>query len=238
VCSVNRHDEARALANMYLRADTFADLEHEDTQQGSFGMLFSKQYWRATLFTSGFWFCAVAPYFAIATFADSVLKQYGLGGGLAGGVGLSAVALAGVIVTFFLIDKAGRRVLTVPPQWLCAAFLAIIGFWAGAPAPVVLILFLLFSFFNAMYTTLTGVYPGEMFPTEIRGIGTGFAAAISRLGAGAGTFLLPVAVTSLGIGTSMLIAAAVALAGAGLSQWLAPETKGKSLSETAAGFSH
>jgi putative MFS transporter len=236
--SVNRHDEARALAHRYLGADTFADVEHEDTQKGSFGMLFSKPYWRATLFTSGFWFCAVAPYFAIATFADSVLKQYGLGGGLAGGVGLSAVALAGVIVTFFLIDKAGRRVLTVPPQWLCAAVLAIIGFWAGAPAPVVLVLFLMFSFFNAMYTTLTGVYPGEMFPTEIRGIGTGFAAAISRLGAGAGTFLLPVAVTSLGIGPSMLIAAAVALIGAGLSQWLAPETKGKSLSETAAGFSH
>ena len=34
------------------------------------------------------------------------------------------------------------------------------------------------------------------------------------------------------------MAAAVALAGAGLSQWLAPETKGKSLTETAAGFSH
>ena len=60
-----------------------------------------------------------------------------------------------------------------------------------APA-VVLILFLIFSFFNAMYNVLTSVYPGEMFPTEIRGIGTGFAAAVSRLGAGAGTFLLPI----------------------------------------------
>ena len=111
----------------------------------------------------------MTPYFAIATFADSVLKQYGLAGGLAGGVGLSAVALAGVVVTFLLIDKAGRRVLTVPPQWLCAVVLAIIGLWAGAPPTVVLVLFLVFSFFNAMYTTLTGVYPGEVFPTEIRG---------------------------------------------------------------------
>ena len=62
-------------------------------------MLFSKQHWRSTLFISAFWFCAVTPYFAIATFADSVLNQYGLAGGLAGGVGLSAVALAGVVVT-------------------------------------------------------------------------------------------------------------------------------------------
>ena len=67
--------------------------------------------------------------------------------------------------------------LTVPPQWACTVFLAIIGLWAGAPPAVVLTLFLAFSFFNAMYNTLTGVYPGEVFPTEIRGIGTGFAAA-------------------------------------------------------------
>jgi putative MFS transporter len=152
-------------------------------------MLFSKEYWRATLFISGFWFCAVTPYFAIATFADSVLNQYGLAGGLAGGVGLSAVALAGVVVTFLLIEKIGRRALTVPPQWLCAVVLAVIGLWVGAPAIIVLILFLVFSFFNAGYNTLTNVYPGEVLPTEIRGIGTGFAAAVSRVGAGIGTFL-------------------------------------------------
>jgi putative MFS transporter len=29
-------------------------------------MLFFRRYWRATLFISGFWFCAVTPYFAIA----------------------------------------------------------------------------------------------------------------------------------------------------------------------------
>jgi putative MFS transporter len=142
------------------------------------------------------------------------------------------------VVTFFLIDRAGRRVLCVPPQWLCALVLAIIGLWAGAPAPVVLILFLVFSFFNAMYTTLTGVYPGEVLPTEIRGIGTGFAAAVSRVGAGIGIFLLPMSMQTLGSGPTMLIAAGVALAGAGLSQWLAPETKGKTLTEAAAGYTH
>ncbi|MFD1211433.1 MFS transporter [Arthrobacter sp. GCM10027362] len=236
--SVGRKDEARALAAKYMPDDALDDLRHEDVRKGSFGMLFARQYWRSTLFISGFWFCAVTPYFAIATFADSVLQQYGLAGGLAGGVGLSAVALAGVIITFLLIDKAGRRVLTVPPQWLCGVVLAVIGLWAGAPAPVVLILFLVFSFFNAGYNTLTNVYPGEVLPTEIRGIGTGFAAAVSRVGAGIGIFLLPMSMESLGSGPTMLIAAGVALAGAGLSQWLAPETKGKSLTEAAAGYAH
>ena len=236
--SVGRKDEARALAARYMPDDALDDVQHEDVRKGSFGMLFSKEYWRSTLFISGFWFCAVTPYFAIATFADSVLNQYGLAGGLAGGVGLSAVALAGVVVTFLLIEKIGRRALTVPPQWLCAVVLAVIGLWAGAPAIIVLILFLVFSFFNAGYNTLTNVYPGEILPTEIRGIGTGFAAAVSRVGAGIGTFLLPISMENLGAGPTMLMAAGVAFVGAALSQWLAPETKGKSLSEAAAGYTH
>ncbi|GAB4100329.1 MFS transporter [Sinomonas halotolerans] len=237
--NVGRRDEARRLAHRYLiDAADMADVEHEDAKTGTFGMLFSRQYWRATLFTSMFWFCGVAPYFAIATFADSVLGRYGLGGGLAGGVGLAAVALAGVVLTVLLIDRAGRRVLTVPPQWLCTAILAVIGLWAGAPPAAVLALFLVFSFFNAMYNTLTSVYPGEVFPTEIRGIGTGFAAAVSRVGAGLGTFLLPTSMESLGSGPTMLIAACVALVGASLSQWLAPETKGKSLTEAAGTMAH
>jgi MFS transporter, putative metabolite transport protein len=234
-----RRDEAHAIAYRYMEsAADMTDVEHEDTIRGTFGMLFSRKYWRATLFTSVFWFCVVTPYFAIGTFADSVLQKYGLSGGLAGGVGLSAFALIAVVLTVLLIDKAGRRVFTVPPQWICTVVLAIIGLWAGAPPIVVLVLFLVFSALNAMAGTLTSIYPGEVFPTEIRGIGTGFAAAVSRVGAGLGTFLLPWSMTHLGTAVTMLIAAGIAGIGAGVSQWLAPETKGKSLTETAAGFSH
>ncbi|WP_255363072.1 MFS transporter [Tersicoccus sp. Bi-70] len=101
-----------------------------------------------------------------------------------------------------------------------------------------LVLFLTFSFVNAMYNTLTQIYPSELFPSEVRGIGMGFAAAVSRIGAALGTFALPWSITNLGAGTTMVIAAGLALVGALLSQWLAPETKGKSLAETAQGFSH
>lgn len=234
-----RKDEALAIAHKYMaNPGDMTDVEHEETRKGSFGMLFSKQHWRSTLFAAGFWFCAVTPYFAIATFADSVVAKYGLSGGLAGGLGLSAVAAIGVVVTTLLVDRAGRRILTVPPQWLCTVVLAIIGLWAGAPPILVLILFLLFSFFNAMYTALTGLYPAEIFPTEIRGLGTGFSAAISRVGAGMGTFLLPWSMTNLGTSVTMLIAAGIAGVGAGLSQWLCPETKGMNLSQTASGLGH
>lgn len=235
--SKGRTEQARAIAYRYM--ESAADMEQEVVHSGgSFGMLFSRQYWRATLFVSLFFFCVVTPYFAIATFADSVLQKFGLGGGLAGGVGLSAVALAGSVATVLLIDKAGRRVLTVPPQWIITVILAILGLWTDAPGVAVLGLFLAFSFFNAGCGTLTCIYPSEVFPTEIRGIGTGFAAAFSRIGAGLGTFLMPWAMTNLGPSVTILIAAGIAAVGAGVSQWLAPETKGKSLSETTSGFSH
>lgn len=232
-----RREEAKRVVDTYMEeSDVLDDTEAESPpSNGSVSMLFSKRYWRATLFTSMFWFCAVTPYFAIATFAEKVLAGYGLSGGLAGGVGLSALALAGVIVAVMLIDKVGRRFLTVPPQWICAVLLVAIGIWAGAPPMIILAIFLVFSFFNAMYNTLTGVYPGEVFPTEIRGIGTGFATAVSRIGAGIGTFLFPWAMVTFGQSATMLGAAALVVAGAALSQWLAPETRGKTLAECCAG---
>ncbi|SMF27287.1 MFS transporter [Pseudogulbenkiania subflava] len=238
--SKGRTDQARSVARRYMgSASDLADIEKEVAHSGGgFRKLFSRQYWRSTLFVSLFFFCVVTPYFAIATFADTVLQKFGLGGGLAGGVGLSAVALAGSVATVLLIDKAGRRVLTVPPQWIITVILVILGLWAEAPGMAVLGLFLAFSFFNAGCGTLTCIYPGEVFPTEIRGIGTGFAAAFSRIGAGLGTFLMPWSMSNLGPSVTILIAAGIAAVGAGVSQWLAPETKGKSLSETASGFSH
>ena len=234
-----RFDEAHAIAHRYMEsAADMTDVEHEDAHTGGFGMLFSRQYWRMTVFVSWFWFCNVLPYFAIATFADSVLQQYGLAGGLAGGVGLSMVAVAGVAVTVALIDKTGRRVFTVPPQWIITVVFLVIGLWSGAPLAVVLGLFLLFSFLNAMNGTLTSIYPVEVFPTEIRGLGTGFAAAVSQIGAFLGTLLLSIAIEKFGVSPTMLVAAVIVFSGALVSQLWAPETKGKSLSETAAGYRH
>jgi MFS transporter, putative metabolite transport protein len=234
-----RFDEAHAIAHKYMvdSAD-MTDVEHEDKHTGGFGMLFSAQYWRMTVFVSWFWFCNVLPYFAIATFADDVLKKYGLSGGLAGGVGLSMVAVLGVAVTCALIDKAGRRVFTVPPQWIVTVIFLIIGLWSGAPPALVLGLFLVFSFLNAMNGTLTSIYPGEVFPTEVRCLGTGFAAAVSRIGAGLGTFLLPITIEKFGVSWTILAMAVIVFSGALVSQLWAPETKGMSLSETAHLYTH
>ncbi|MEN0135541.1 MAG: MFS transporter, partial [Rhodococcus sp. (in: high G+C Gram-positive bacteria)] len=230
-----RTEEATAIAHAYLEDPTdVVDITNEPTRKGTFRMLFTPAYRRATIFISVFWFCCVAPYFAIATFAASVLSDYGLGDGLVGAIGVNGLALVGVVVSVVLIERIGRRKLTIPQQWVCAAALLVIGLWSSAPPAVVLIAFLVFAFANAMCTALTGVYPGEIFPTEIRGLGTGFATAFSRIGAGLGTFLLPWSMHNLGGGTTMVIAAGICVVGATVSQVLAPETMGRNLSETSA----
>ncbi|MCX2730707.1 MFS transporter [Saccharopolyspora sp. NFXS83] len=234
--SKGRIEEARRIADTWIEDEADrADITGEQQRQGTFRMLFSPQYWRATTFISVFWFCTVTPYFAIATFSASVLSHYGLGeDGLVGAIGVNGVALLGVVVSCLLIERIGRRKLTIPQQWVCAVVLVVIALWGSAPPLIVLGCFLVFAFANAMCTALTGVYPGEVLPTELRGIGTGFGTAISRVGAAIGTFLFPWSMQDLGAGTTMLVAAGICVVGALVSQALAPETAGRTLTEISA----
>ncbi|MEU6129897.1 MFS transporter [Saccharopolyspora sp. NPDC047091] len=229
--SKGRTEEAERIADTWIadRADR-ADIFEEQQRPGRFGMLFSREHWRSTTFISVFWFCTVTPYFAIATFSASVLARYGLGeDGLVGAIGVNGVALAGVVVACLLIERVGRRMLTIPQQWVCAVVLVVIALWSSAPPVLVLACFLVFAFANAMCTGLTGVYPGEVLPTELRGLGTGFATAVSRVGAAIGTFLFPWSMQDLGPATTMLVAAGICVVGAVVSQVLAPETTGRAL---------
>ncbi|MGV9709782.1 MFS transporter [Gordonia sp. NPDC003424] len=228
-----READALRIAERYLEdPDDIADLANETGERGSFRHLFNDRNRRNVIFISVFWFCAVTPYFAIATFAASVLEKYGLSDGLAGGIIVNAAAMFGVMVAVVAIERVGRRRLTIMPQWICAVALVIIGAWVDAPTMVILLCFFVFAFFNAMYTALTGVYPGEVLPTEIRGLGTGFACAVSRIGAAMGTFLLPFSMTNLGGATTMIVAAVFCVVGAVVAQRMAPEMTGRALGDT------
>lgn len=237
--SMGRTDHAHQVAREYMDTEYQTDMAKAASggPVGSFKMLFSPAVWRSTVFMSLFWACAVTPYFAIATFAGEILGDVGLTG-LLGGVILSVFAWFGVIWTTIMIDKLPRRTLTVPTQWVAGVLLVIIAFCFGAPPWVLLILFLSYSFVNAAYGCMTNVYPAEVFPTAVRAIGTGFSAAVSRLGAAAGLFLIPLSMEHLGFTWTMIFAAIIAFCGALVSQILAPETSGKSMSELAMDMSH
>jgi putative MFS transporter len=116
--------------------------------------------------------------------------------------------------------------------WVMTITLALIGAWSGAPGLIIVGCFAFFSFFNAISGDLCGVYPSELFPSEVRASGIGLAAAFSRIGAAGGTFLLPLGITHIGIGPSVLIGAALCALGLFVTYIWAPETTGISLTRT------
>lgn len=233
--SMGRTAEARALAAEYMEQDEQADLQSQPiTDQQGFGRLFSADYIKATIFVSIFWVCNVTPYFAIGAFAPIVLERLGLQEGLTGGLVLNGVAVLGTAIAVMSIERVGRRKLAIPPFFVSAIALLCVALFSHGSPTLILVCFFTFSLVNAISTTLTVVYPGEVFPTEIRGVGVGFATAFSRVGAAAGTFLLPLVIDGFGVGMALLIAAGICLFGGIVSYFLAPETKGKLLSEVSA----
>jgi putative MFS transporter len=231
-----RVDEAKELALEYMGHDEHGDLHSPGAGARKLGFrsLFSADYLKTTFFVSMFWVCNVTPYFAIGAFAPIVLERLGLKEGLTGGLVLNGVAVLGTVVAVMFIEKVGRRMLAIPPFFISAIALLSVALFSHVSSELILVCFFTFSFVNAISTTLTGVYPGEVFPTEIRGIGVGVATAISRIGAAMGTFLLPVIIDSRGVGTALMIAAGISLVGGVISYALAPETKGKLLGEASA----
>jgi putative MFS transporter len=231
--SRGRRREAREVSLEHLGDEAHFDREiaGEPLTRGRVSGLLSPAYRRRTLLVCGFWACNVAPYFAIVTFAPQVFGALALDE-QAATIATNAMAVAGAVTGVVLIDRLGRRPLLIVPFWVCAAALAIIGVWPAAPVAIIIGCFVTFGFFNAIGGTLTGPYPSELFPTDLRTTAVGVGAAASRIGAALGTFLLPLGLDTIGIGPSMLVGAAFCVAGALISQLWAPETAGRRLVDT------
>jgi putative MFS transporter len=230
--SKGRVEEARRVVKDYIHPD--ADIEDLVAEQGnetSYRKLFSRGLRKRTAFAGLFWFCQVVPYFAIFTFLPTVLEGLGVQGEFSSEVLLNLFLFGGAIVGVVIMDMMPRRTFTIGSFAVLAVLGAALGLFPQAPVPVILVLFSVFAFVIAAAADLESVYPAEIFPTEVRASGTGIAAAISRIGAAIGTFLLPTSVAQFGTGPTMLGATAVLLLGLVLSVAWAPETRHVSLSE-------
>jgi putative MFS transporter len=229
-----RTDEARAIAERYLGGEAYLRSEEFDAEKPGSGwrQLFAPGLRSRTIFVCTFWACLVAPYFAIFTFAPQVFAALQLSDTRASTIAANGVAAVGAVVGMLTIERMGRRKQLIGPFWIMAVALLVVGVWTEAPAAVIVVCFALFSFFNALSGNLTAVYPIELFPTDVRSSGVGVGSAFSRIGAAVGTFLLPVGISTIGIGGSMLIGAALCAIGAVVSQVLAPETTGMTLTRT------
>ncbi|GAA1400286.1 MFS transporter [Kitasatospora putterlickiae] len=200
-------------------------------------LLMTPPYRRRTLFCGLFFLCQVGPLFAMLTFGPQLLEAFGMPGGTVLetlGTGLiSLVFLLGCYPALRLIDTWGRRPVIIRSFALMIVPLAVLGLFPDAPAAVVVVALCAYAFLCGGPNVLDWTYPNELFPTEIRATAVGVATSVSRIGAAVGTYLLPLSLSGIGTGPTMLIAAGVTACGLLVSVLWAEETRGTALGAAA-----
>ncbi|HLX25612.1 MAG TPA: MFS transporter [Candidatus Cybelea sp.] len=205
-----------------------ASRDSGELQQASFSKIFEPPYGSRIAFVSAMWLLQVVPLFAIYTFAPAVLSALGLTNqsSPAGSVAITAAFAIGSFASIPLVERWGRRALCIAGFGVSVVAFAFIAI--GNPT-VVLICFVAYAIGSGASSGLELIYPAELFPTSIRASAGGFAAAVSRIGAFAGTFALPVALARFGIVPIVVVSAALSAVGLIISWLWAPETKGQAL---------
>lgn len=235
--SNGHRDQARSsIAEALGRVPSEEELDvlaaHEAPTGMGFRHAFRKPYSRRTLFVTLFWTFQIIPLFALYTFGPTILSAFNMSeDSVLGSLLISLVFLVGLLPAIKLIDKVGRRPLIIWSFALMVVPLTILGVFPDAAAWVVVVCFCAYALFSGGPSILEWAYPTELFPTEIRGTAVGFATSASRIGAAVGTYLLPLSLSGLGLGTTMLMGAGITVAGLIVCVAWAPETNGKSLGE-------
>ncbi|MEX3759697.1 MFS transporter [Paraburkholderia phenoliruptrix] len=191
--------------------------------------LLSRGYGRMLVFCSIFWMCQIAPSFAIKTFQPMLLKSLGVTQPLAGSLVIISFAIVGTAIGMVVVNRVGRRTLCLASFVLATLALFLLATPMSGIAMVAIGLFILFTVAEAAGSGLQFIYPNEIFPTDLRATGMGLAMSASRIGAAAGTFLLPTVLVHFGSATGLLIAGGISLIGLLVSVRMAPETRNVSL---------
>ncbi|WEF26078.1 MFS transporter [Klebsiella aerogenes] len=210
--------------------------EHKESGKLSFKDLVFSGYGKRMAFVTIFWTCSVIPVFAVYAFAPKVLDALHLNGDWAayGSVAITLLFVVGCIIATCLVNSMGRRRLLLQSFLYSGLALLLLGFLRDGPSAIILLLFGAYALFIGGAQVLQLVYPNEIFPTRIRAEAVGVGTSMSRIGAAAGTYLVPVSLQSLGIGPTMYIAAGITFFGLLVSWFLAPETSAKNLEDAAA----
>ena len=228
-----RIKEARAVVDKVYGEDVdFSD--EEQVGRTSLRQLFKGGYIKRIIFVGLMILCQVVPMYAIYTFGPDIMMAFGLGEGRESILGEAAVSLFFLIGTFpamFWLNSIGRRPLLIGSLALMSVGLIVLGIFPTAPVIVIIMAFSLYAFFSGGPGILQWLYPNELFPTAVRASAVGIAISISRIGTIISTYGTPIMLEEFGIGPTMLSAAFLVIIGLALSIVMAPETKGKSLSE-------
>lgn len=141
---------------------------------------------------------------------------------------MALMGLIGVAIAALLVERVGRKWLLGITGPLSALILVMVAVTVNAPM-LALIWLLVFGVVVQIAVPVLYTYVSELYPTELRGSGFGWASSFSRLGAGFGPLLFAVMWPVVGLGNLFLVAGALVLVAVIMMAFLAPETKGRAL---------
>ena len=218
----------------------------------SFGALFNSRNLRATIFASVPWFIQDLGTYGIGIFTPTILAA-ALGGGsdhvrsisdlisdgilaAKGAALITFLLIVGIAFAVVLADKLGRIKLQIGGFIGCAVGLLIASFSIdfGGSTKIALIFagFMLFNFMtNIGPNAQTYLLAGEVFPTSVRGMGAGFAAAFAKIGAVATAFLFPILLVAIGTRALLYGLVVTSILGAIVTWMYRIETTGVNLDE-------
>jgi putative MFS transporter len=215
------------LVHRYLGTEYGLPPEEKEVPSASFFRLFSPELWRSTVTSCVFFLCQVLPFFAISIFLPVVVKGLHIENPHASGMLYNGFTMVGVIIGILIADLISRRAFLLWTFYGAGAILTVMTVWQNMPPTIALILLGAFSTVLAISIVAEWLYPPELFPTELRGSGVGLTIAASRIGAGMGTWMLPVVMEQYGVTVTLGCCIATLFIGGLVCQILAPETSPK-----------
>jgi MFS transporter, putative metabolite transport protein len=147
---------------------------------------------------------------------------------------ITSLLIVGIAFAVVLADKLGRIKLQIFGFIGCAVGLLIASFsvdvTGGSKIFLIFAGFMLFDFMtNLGPNAQTYLLAGEVFPTEIRGMGAGFAAAFAKVGAVLTAFLFPILLSAIGTKYLLYILIVASILGAIVTWMYRIETTGVKL---------
>jgi MFS family permease len=215
--------------------------------------LFGRALRRRTVLTAGPWFLMDIATYGVGVFTPTLIAALAIHGAdttfiIDDIASTKATAILdvflpiGFAIAIVLVDRLGRIPLQITgfagmAVALCIlAVSSLLGGGGEAHLPMVVVGFALFNLLmNAGPNATTYALPAEVFPSEVRAAGHGFAAACAKLGAALGVFLFPTLLDDLGTAALLFGVAGCCLLGLTITAALRIEPKGRSLDELSGG---
>ena len=193
--------------------------------------LFSREHIKSTLLVTIWWPTALAALYGLMTWFSVLLVAKGFP--IMKSIGyISLMYVSGILGIPFVrysVEKFGRKATAMCLGALSA--LAAYLYGISTTLPLIFAFGILYNFFSTSAGMVNNMYTAELFPTRIRGTGTGYASFIGRIGAILGPLIIGFIMQGFGVQAVFYFAMLMYLIFVVAIGVLGHETKGKVFTE-------